>query len=270
MTRQQTYAEQLELAHRVTEPAIRQAIAQLDPPPGRRGLDLGCGIGRHTLWLAEASAPDGRVVGLDDSAENLAVARRLVDDSALGERIELVEADLRSLPFPDASFDWIWCADTLWPGAVVDDPVATLDALRRVLKPGGRLTLLYWSSQSLLPGHPALEARLDAAFAATAPYTAGVPPERHFMRAGGWLRAAGLDDVQAGTFLAEVATPLAPRLRQALAFVFEMLWGDLEPHLDPQDWNAYRRLCDERSPHCVLDAAGYYGFVAYTAFSGRA
>jgi len=270
MTRRLTYAEQLELAHRVTEPAIRQAIAHLELVPGGHGLDLGCGIGRHTLWLAEAAGPGGRVVGVDDNDENLAVARRLAGDSPIGERIELIEADLRSLPFPDASFDWIWCADTFWPGAVIGDPVATVSALRRTLKPGGRLTLLYWSSQSLLPGHPALEARLDAAFAVTTRYMADIPPERQFMRAGGWLQAAGLADVQARTFLAELAAPLAPPLREALAFVFAMLWDGLEPHLEPQDWDAYRRLCDERSPECVLDAAGYYGFVTYTAFSGRA
>jgi ubiquinone/menaquinone biosynthesis C-methylase UbiE len=59
--------------HRVTEPAIRSAIRALELPPGSRGLDAGCGVGTHTLWLAEATSPDGYVTGIDISPGCLTV-----------------------------------------------------------------------------------------------------------------------------------------------------------------------------------------------------
>lgn len=72
------YPERLQLASRLTEPAIRQAIGGAGIRPGSSGLDVGCGLGQQTFWLAEAVGPGGSVVGLDVSAANLAVAQTLV------------------------------------------------------------------------------------------------------------------------------------------------------------------------------------------------
>ena len=64
-----TYAHKLYLADFLREPVIRSAIQSLQLPSGSCGLDAGCGIGSHTLLLAEAVAPDGHVTGLDLSTE---------------------------------------------------------------------------------------------------------------------------------------------------------------------------------------------------------
>ena len=63
------YAEKLSWSNLLREPVLRSAIRALQLPSGSRGLDAGCGIGVHTLWLAEAVAPDGHVIGLDLSPE---------------------------------------------------------------------------------------------------------------------------------------------------------------------------------------------------------
>lgn len=55
-----SYLEMAAWVHRITEPAIRSAIRALELPPASRGLDAGCGIGTHTVWLAEAISPDGQ------------------------------------------------------------------------------------------------------------------------------------------------------------------------------------------------------------------
>src|SRR5690606_3804136 len=66
------YAAILELMNRFQEPEIRTLLAELPLPVGSRGLDVGCGVGLYTLWLAEIVGPQGQVVAIDTSPERVA------------------------------------------------------------------------------------------------------------------------------------------------------------------------------------------------------
>ena len=108
------------------EPHVRAALADV------RGLDvvdLGCGTGRHTAWLAAAGA---RVTAVDFSGGMLASARRKVDPAA----VRFVVHDLHEpLPVGEASFD------AALSGLVLEhlrDLPAFFRETRRVLRPGGR------------------------------------------------------------------------------------------------------------------------------------
>jgi demethylmenaquinone methyltransferase/2-methoxy-6-polyprenyl-1,4-benzoquinol methylase len=260
---ERTYVESLRLASRLTRPAITQAMDALALPSGSAGLDVGCGIGQQTRWLAERIGPQGRVTGLDLSPEHLAAAR----ESRLPENVELVEGDIKRLPFEDRTFDWVWCADTLWP-VVISDPVAVVRGLARVIRPGGSLTLVYWSGETLLPGFPRLEARLAHMFAQTTHYLSGTE-EQHSMRALHWMTEVGLEQGRAESYLAELRAPLSPELRESLAYCLSMLWGELELHVPDEDWETFRRLSDPDGPEFIGDRADYYGFATYTAFTAR-
>lgn len=108
--------------------------------PGQRVLDLGCGEGRHaiTAWL---EAPV-QVVGLDLCAADLVTAASRAAEFAAtgpGERaLGWVRGSGFTLPFADASFDRIICAEVL---EHVPDYHAFLSEMRRVLKPGGLLAV---------------------------------------------------------------------------------------------------------------------------------
>lgn len=264
----QAYVEQLRLASGVTAAAIRKAIQALAVSAGGRGLDAGCGIGLHTQMLTAALGRKGRVVGVDHCSEHLAVAREAVAVAGLGDRVEFVEGNVTHLPFDDATFDLVWCADTLWPVAVTTDPVAGVRELARVVRPGGTVALAYWSGQALLPGYPALEARLDSAFAATSPYLCGVAPRMHVFRALGWLQAVGLRQQAGRTYVSDLQAPLGARMRESLTYCLGMLWGNLEAQVSKEDWQAYQRLCDPASNQFILQDPAYYGFITYTVFSG--
>jgi SAM-dependent methyltransferase len=105
-------------------------------PVGARVLDAPCGWGRHTGLLAEAGC---EVVGADLSPD-------LLGRAPAGARPHTVAgftaADIRSLPFADASFDAVINVFTSL-GLFLDDAedVAALREARRVLRPGGRMLL---------------------------------------------------------------------------------------------------------------------------------
>jgi SAM-dependent methyltransferase len=99
---------------------------------GRTVLDAGCGVGWGSAVLSEAGAE--RVVGIDVNPEALASARERTGDRAA----TFVQGDLQELPFADGSFDLIVCFEAI---EHVQDPERALDAIRRVLAPGGLLVI---------------------------------------------------------------------------------------------------------------------------------
>ncbi|HVF66420.1 MAG TPA: bifunctional demethylmenaquinone methyltransferase/2-methoxy-6-polyprenyl-1,4-benzoquinol methylase UbiE [Pyrinomonadaceae bacterium] len=111
-------------------------------------LDVACGTGDLSLVLAEAGAV--RVVGLDFCRPMLEIARRKAEGGA--RAIPFVEGDALRLPFADETFDAATIAFGLRNLAGVADG---LRELRRILKPGGRLAVLEFSSP-VVPGFRAL------------------------------------------------------------------------------------------------------------------
>jgi SAM-dependent methyltransferase len=112
-------------------------LARLDIRPGQRLLDAGCGEGRHCFG---ALARGAHVVGLDLDAEALRRgAGALAASARAGGRLgAMLRGDAFALPFPDASFDRVICAEGRehahdYPGAARE--------LARVLRPGGRLAV---------------------------------------------------------------------------------------------------------------------------------
>lgn len=249
------------------EPVLRSAIQALQLPSGSRGLDAGCGIGLQALWLAEAVGPAGHITGLDLSPELLVHAKDIVKKAGLSEGISFREGDVYELPFDDDTFDWAWSADCV--GYAPIEPLPAVKEFARVVKPGGSVAILAWSSEKLLPGHPLLEARLSATSAGIAPFVAGKKPESHFLRALGWFRDAGLEECTARTFAGEAHAPLTDDLRSVLTALFQMRWPGVESELAQEDWAQYQRLCLEESPDFILDHPDYYAFFTYSLFHGK-
>jgi ubiquinone/menaquinone biosynthesis C-methylase UbiE len=100
--------------------------------PGMALLDCGCGPGTLTAQLASAVAP-GHAVGVDASGAQFALGLDAARAAGV-ESLELVEAELPPLPFPDTSFDVV-TAHALFEHLV--DPAAALGEVRRVLRPEG-------------------------------------------------------------------------------------------------------------------------------------
>ncbi len=101
-------------------------------------LDVGCGGGKTVSKLA-AIVTQGKVYGIDHSAESVAMAMRTNKQWIDIARVEVREASVSRLPFSDGAFDVITAVEThfWWPALPTD-----LREVLRVLKPGGRLIII--------------------------------------------------------------------------------------------------------------------------------
>jgi len=106
-------------------------------PPGSEVLEVGCGVGAQTVHLARNS-PDAQITAIDISETALATARVLLEHAGL-RNVRLLKADLFALPFPSDRFDHIFVCFVL---EHLHDPLAALACLKRVLKPGGSITVI--------------------------------------------------------------------------------------------------------------------------------
>lgn len=106
-------------------------------PPGAEVLEVGCGIGAQTVHLALGS-PEARITSVDISPQSVERARERLARIG-GANVRFQVADLFALPFAEGSFDHVFVCFVLEHLA---DPVAALAALRRVLRPGGTITVI--------------------------------------------------------------------------------------------------------------------------------
>lgn len=159
-------------------------------PDGCTVLEAGCGTGAQTLELATRS-PGARFTCIDISASSLAVASRRAADAGL-RNVEFQQADLRTLPFADGSFDHVFVCFVLEHLA---DPTDTLRTLLRLIKPGGTLTAIEGDHGSVMfhPEHPAARHAIDCQvrLQAQAGGNALIGRTLHPL-----LQAAGAQDVQ--------------------------------------------------------------------------
>jgi ubiquinone/menaquinone biosynthesis C-methylase UbiE len=132
-------------------------------PERARVLDVATGTGLVALAAAHIIGPTGQVVGVDFSAPMLEEARGKLSQTDL-QNVQFVQGDAEMLEFPDASFDAVLCASSLF---FVPDMVRATREFHRVLKPGARAGFSSFGAGFLEPLTSLLTARLEAH---------GVPP----------------------------------------------------------------------------------------------
>jgi arsenite methyltransferase len=135
-----------------------RVIEMLTPKPGEHVLDIGVGPGLLAYDLARLVGDKGRVVGLDNAAAMVTLARARLADF---KQAECVEGQATELAFPNSSFDAV--VSTQVYEYVADMPRA-LGELHRVLKPGGRALVLDTDWRSIV-WHSSDNARMERVLA---------------------------------------------------------------------------------------------------------
>lgn len=120
--------------------AVEQALTQAAGRPSvGRLLDIGTGTGRILELLAGAA---DAATGVDRSPEMLRIARGKLA-AAGNQKADLLQADMRALPFPDAAFDTVTMHHVLH---FADNPAAVLAEAARVVAPGGKLLVVDYAA----------------------------------------------------------------------------------------------------------------------------
>ena len=122
--------QRLALMSRLLDPMHRRHIGRLGAGPGARTLEVGCGNGSMSAWLARRTAPGGRAVAVD-------IDLSLVDEDVPG--LELRQADILAGAVEPADFDLVTARAVLHHVADAEAAVANLVASAR---PGGTILLI--------------------------------------------------------------------------------------------------------------------------------
>ena len=120
----------------------RFAINMAALKPGQQVLDLAGGTGDLTRLMAPAVGPSGHIVLSDINAAMLENGRRRLLDKGVSGNVSFALANAEQLPFANNRFDLVTMAFGL---RNVTDKQRALNAIFRVLKPGGRLLVLEFS-----------------------------------------------------------------------------------------------------------------------------
>jgi SAM-dependent methyltransferase len=116
--------------------SIPESVARILPAQlgGMDAVELGCGTGYISAWLAQRGA---RPVGVDPTPNQLRIARHFQEEFALP--FPLVRAAGEQVPLRDASFDF---AISEYGAAIWADPYRWIPEAARLLRPGGELVFL--------------------------------------------------------------------------------------------------------------------------------
>lgn len=216
---------------------LRGLVDDLPLPGDGSVLDVPCGNGFYTEMLAQRLSTDGRLVAVDACDEYLSQTRdRLASTGHVGV---VLKADAYHLPFPDRTFDRIWCAQSL----VSLDPARAVSEMARVVKAAGMVVILEVDAiHHVLLSWPAeLEAALPAAVLEASAKRYGdaikLSPARRLRRI---LQACDFRAIRRRSVVMEHSAPFDVATSHFLRLHFEYLRKLVYPHLS----RSIRRLFD--------------------------
>ena len=165
---------------------LRWGVELVAPRANDHVLEVGCGRGVAAAALGALLGDGGRLLAVDRSATAIAAAAHRCEDLVAAGRVALRQASLAELDPADGAFDAVLAVNVnlFWTGSAATE----LGVLARLLRPGGRLVVVYD------PPTAERHAQLDATL------------RRNLAAAGGWRVAVHTRAASGSALLAFVAT----------------------------------------------------------------
>jgi SAM-dependent methyltransferase len=256
------YSAKLRSFNAFAEPEMRALIASLGLKPGMHVLDAGCGTGEALSWLWSEVEPSGRVVGIELAAAHVSAARTHVPPA-----IQIYQGDLFDAQLEPASFDLVWCVNTI---NHLINPVEGVSHLAKLLRRGGRLAL---GQSSLLPDmYFAWDARLERVTneAVRSYYRDRYQLEEQDLApvraVVGILHRANLRSISARTIIIERLAAMDAATESYLrdAIFRDTLGKHLREYLSDEDYAGLSRLCDPQDPQFALRRPDFHFLQTFT------
>lgn len=263
--------EWLDVHFEACRPEYEAMLRMVGVQSGWRVLDAGCGSGSFLPLLAELVGPNGGLVALDTAPANIAALERRLEVSPLGCSVALEVGSLEGMPFADATFDAVWCANVVqyFPDAAVP---SLLGELRRVVRPGGLVAVkdVDMTLFRVEPTPPFLIDHLSEASLGDEEFGAWSQGSLRGRTLRRHLEAAGLRGVWQSTLLIERWAPLIP--------VEERLWTDwlrflaqaaLQRDIPADEHEVWRPMLDADDPRNPINDPTFYASEGQCVAVGR-
>jgi ubiquinone/menaquinone biosynthesis C-methylase UbiE len=217
-------------------------------------IDIGCGEGSSSFWLAERLSKSSMVMAIDLSASRLAEATA---NNVRSDAIRFCCADSYQLPFRNGTFDVACCTHSL---ISLRNTQLFLREVIRIVRGGGWIVAVENDAlhHVLLPWPVELEIELNAA-GYRAHLAKSTHPWRYYM--GRYLPemlfASGLSDVQIRPWASHRMAPLDRNVRRHLISYLCELRREVAPYLTPRRLAEFDKLAQPYSEHFMVDRPGF-------------
>ena len=114
-------------------------------------LDVGCGFGGTSRYLAKQLGPNSHVTGITLSPKQVQRGTELAQEQGVAERTQFRVMDALDMEFDDNTFDIVWACES---GEHMPDKKKYIQEMMRVLKPGGTFVMACWSQRDETDEHP--------------------------------------------------------------------------------------------------------------------
>ena len=232
-------------------PFGEKAISALQPQPGEKILEIGCGTGTVTLALADRVTPSGQVFAADISKPMLHMA---ISRAKARESITFVEADAQVFSFPKGVFDAVF---SRFGVMFFEDPVAAFRNFHDAVRPGGRLAYVCWADRKDNPWIR-IPTGASKAFLEIPPPPEDDAPGQFAMEREARVReilgGAGWSDIEVERF--DLEHSLGEDVADAAGFISQM--GPMSEPFSLAD-NATKRKCLDVIQKALLPYAGPAG-----------
>jgi SAM-dependent methyltransferase len=232
---------------------LQAIVNELPLSPDMKVLDFACGDGFYTRRIAGRLGPGGSITGADINLAYLAQAGEEASRHRGRGKMSIVAASVDRLPFPDETFDLVWCAQSLYS---LPEPVVAIGHMARLVRPGGLVAVLENDTlhQVLLPWPVRLELPLRAAELQC--FSEGHRNSGKYYvgrRLPATLAAAGLEPLSMTTHAFDRQAPLGEDEQELLQRYLEEIAERVAPYLEAALFQELRALVEPGSPQHLLE-----------------
>jgi MPBQ/MSBQ methyltransferase len=107
-------------------------------------LDVGCGFGGTSRYLAKALGNNSHVTGITLSPKQVERGTQLAQEQGVADNTKFMVMNALDMDFPDNTFDIVWACES---GEHMPDKQKYISEMMRVLKPGGKFVMACWSQR---------------------------------------------------------------------------------------------------------------------------